>query len=85
MSSAREDWLVWVRRPGMAEALFDWCQSNLEGVTATCVHCRATITLDAGTGTGGVFDWHTHGGDYGCDSSPESGPDGCGGHTPGGV
>lgn len=63
-----------------------------EGTTAVCVHCSAPILLDQREGGGPGFDWGAspddwtgNGGvgmDYGCDMSPDTDADGCGGHSP---
>lgn len=47
-----------------------------------CVYCKKFIYLDAGIIGGGVPDWETCRGDFGCDDSPETNSDGTGGHLP---
>lgn len=63
-----------------------------EGTTAVCWHCGESILLDQVEGGGegmdwgaGPEDWPGNGGigmDYGCNDSPETDDEGCGGHEP---
>ena len=48
---------------------------------STCEHCGQAIA-EIRDGTSGATDWCTHGGDFGCDMSPESTDDACGSHEP---
>jgi hypothetical protein len=45
------------------------------------MYCKQSVYLDIAEG-GGVPDWRTDGGDYGCVDSPDSTDDGTGGHFP---
>lgn len=54
---------------------------NVQGAESQCTQCRAPIYLDFFEG-GGVGDWKTADGDYGCDRSPDTTEDGTGGHMP---
>ncbi len=58
---------------------------NAEGAQSTCAYCHEDIFLDVLIG-GGVTDWSTEDGDFGCPDSPESETvDGvleCAGHMP---
>jgi hypothetical protein len=68
------------------DKFYDAFLRNAQGAESRCVHCNAPIYLDIVEG-GGIPDWGTReegsvGGDYGCQSSPDSDGDGCGGHEP---
>lgn len=60
----------------------------ITGEEATCVQCRAHIVAIIDPYSG-VVDWGAPFGgdktmlDFGCDRSPLSGDEGCGGHNPG--
>lgn len=74
----KEAWAEWITGYG-ADKFLDDAIIRLHGAVSVCDYCERTITLDAGIGTGGVFDWHDDG-DYGCDDSPETTEEGCGSH-----
>jgi hypothetical protein len=52
-----------------------------EGAEGRCEACGERIYLDVREG-GGVPDWRTAGGDYGCDASPDTTEEGTGSHEP---
>jgi hypothetical protein len=69
--------------------LFDSIIANVQGAESTCRYCGQTILCDIVEG-GGVPDWKTRDGDYGCSYHPLTVNDtekdeGCYGHMPLGV
>ena len=81
-----EEWSHWLATykegdKSGAERFYDAFMFNAQNAEGTCVHCNEPIYLDIREG-GGVPDWRTIDGDYGCDNSPEGTDDACGGHTP---
>jgi len=76
----KADWLKWLEQYG-ADKLFDSLMRSVQDVRSRCVHCDEPIYCGILEG-GGVPDWKTGDGDYGCRFSPETGPDGTGGHCP---
>ncbi len=74
----REDWTQWLKTYG-AGKFYDAFMSIAQNAEGTCVHCDQPIYLDIREG-GGIPDWRTLDGDYGCNNSPENDEDGCGGH-----
>jgi hypothetical protein len=77
---SKKEWLKWVKTYGIGN-FFDAFIKNVEGAESTCRYCGNLIYVDITIG-GGVPDWSTEGGDFGCDASPETTPEGCGGHSP---
>lgn len=76
----RQSWANWLAGYGgqkFATAL----ARNVQGAKSRCTQCKQDIYLDFFEG-GGVGDWKTRDGDYGCDESPETTAEGCGGHMP---
>lgn len=73
-------WGKWLNKYG-AVKFYEAFMHSAQGARGICVNCRYPIYLDIREG-GGVPDWRTASGDYGCDASPETNEDGCGGHTP---
>jgi hypothetical protein len=83
----KRQWCDWLTRYLAAEGregLFDALVRTIQGAQSTCTYCEQFITCDIVEG-GGVPDWKTSDGDYGCDDSPETSGDGCGSHKPIGV
>jgi len=76
----RQSWANWLRGFG-AEAFYDSFLSNAQGAQSTCKQCHFPIYLDIVEG-GGVPDWKTADGSYGCAYSPDTNEDGTGGHLP---
>lgn len=80
MKKAKRDWLLWFKSYGAEKFLksFLW---NVEGAQSVCRHCGETIYVDVLIG-GGVPDWSTEDGDFGCIESPDTNSEGTGGHMP---
>lgn len=77
---AKADWLYWFKKYG-AEKFLDSFLHNVEGAESICEYCGKHIYVDVMIG-GGVPDWSTEDGDFGCDASPETTKNGCGSHMP---
>lgn len=77
---SREQWTNWLDGYGSGK-FFDSFIRNVQGAKGTCVQCGENIYLDIVEG-GGVPDWRTENGDYGCGDSPDTNADGTGGHLP---
>ena len=74
------EWVEWLRHYGLRK----FCEAfvrDAQGAQSTCIHCKEIIYLDILEG-GGICDWKTEDGDYGCSYSPDTNADGTGGHTP---
>jgi len=65
-SKERKSWVMWLRIFGAAK-LFDSIMVNAQGAESRCIHCGKPIYFDIVEG-GGVPDWKTADGDYGCTS-----------------
>jgi hypothetical protein len=76
----KQQWVAWLRNYGI-EKFFDAFVSNAQGAKSQCIYCRESIYLDIVEG-GGVPDWKTEDGDYGCISSPDTCLEGTGSHFP---
>jgi hypothetical protein len=76
-------WVAWLKVYS-AEKFFEAFMENAQGARSTCLHCGEPIYLDIVEG-GGVCDWRTEEGDYGCNDSPETTTEGCGSHKPQGL
>jgi hypothetical protein len=76
----KQGWLRWLEQYGTAEFL-DAFLRTVEGAQSTCRYCNRAIYVDVMIG-GGVPDWSTEKGDFGCDESPYTHEDGTGGHMP---
>lgn len=76
----RKQWAAWLR-DYTPEKFFDAFVYNAQGAKSKCAHCGEEIFLDIVEG-GGVPDWKTSDGDYGCSNSPETTDEGTGGHFP---
>jgi len=74
-----KQWATWLHRYG-AEAFYHSFMASSQDAKGRCIYCQNDIFLDMAEG-GGVPDWKTDDGDYGCDNSPDTTEDGCGGHT----
>ncbi len=61
-----QSWTKWLERYGI-ERFYRSFIRNAQNAESVCVHCRQPIYLDIAEG-GGVPDWCTAGGDYGCSS-----------------
>ena len=78
-AKAKESWCNWLRTYGI-EAFYDSMIAQVQGAKGTCKYCGETIYCDIVEG-GGCPDWGIDG-DYGCPDSPDTGPNGTGGHAP---
>ena len=76
----RTGWIAWFERFGAAK-FYDAFMRNAQYAESRCVHCREPIYLDIAEG-GGVPDWRTDDGDYGCGDSPATNDEGTGSHMP---
>ena len=77
---AKQQWLAWFKTYG-AKKFLDAFLHNVEGACSVCKHCNQPIYVDVLIG-GGVPDWSTEDGDFGCDKSPDTCEEGTGGHMP---
>lgn len=77
---SQEAWVKWLKgySPKAFLKVFLDVAQDAEG---TCVNCYEKIYLDIIEG-GGVPDWRTSDGDYGCARSPDSTHEEQGSHTP---
>lgn len=78
--SQKQSWVSWLTNYGLMKFLNAFL-SNVEGAESTCRHCHQKIYVDVMVG-GGVPDWSTKDGDFGCHESPDTNDEGCGGHEP---
>lgn len=76
----KKDWLAWFKSYG-AKKFLDSFLRNVEGAKSECEFCGEDIYVDVLIG-GGVPDWSTEDGDFGCSYSPETNEEGTGGHSP---
>jgi hypothetical protein len=79
-TKAMREWVSWLTGYG----LLKFCKAfvrNAQGAQSTCRHCHEHIYLDILEG-GGVTDWKTKDGDYGCHESPDTCTEGTGSHMP---
>ena len=76
----KEEWIEWLRKYGVENFLNSFLQT-VEGAESTCKNCGEKIYVDIMIG-GGCPDWSTKDGDFGCEKSPETCEEGCGGHVP---
>lgn len=76
----RADWIAWLQGYG-AGAFYDAFMVTAQDAASRCTQCGESIYLDIREG-GGVPDWRTAEGDYGCDDSPETTAEGVGSHNP---
>lgn len=79
-SLSKRAWLKWLQEYTPAKFLEAFL-TNVEGAEGTCTHCHQYIYVDVLIG-GGVPDWSTEDGDFGCDASPDTTADCCGSHMP---
>ena len=80
MADLINSWVKWMENYGAKKFLKAFL-SNAQGAQSTCIYCHCHIYLDVIEG-GGVTDWKTKDGDYGCDESPVTRTTGCGSHFP---
>jgi len=79
-ATERRDWVVWLDTYSAAK-FYDAFMLNAQDACGHCVQCNEPIFLDIREG-GGVPDWRTRDGDYGCVESPETTDEGVGSHRP---
>ncbi len=79
-SKDKRGWVSWFNSYG-ADRFYDAFIFNSQGAQSTCSYCGQHIYLDIVEG-GGVPDWKTEDGDYGCGDSPETREQGTGSHMP---
>ena len=71
VKSERADWVRWLEGDGLGK-FYDAFARNARGAESQCVHCCHSIFLDIVEG-GGVPDWKTRDGDYGCEGQGSDG------------
>ena len=76
----RTAWVKWLKSYGPGR-FFDAFMRSAQNAESVCEQCGERIYLDIAEG-GGVPDWCTTDGDYGCFYSPDTCEAGTGGHTP---
>ncbi len=76
----KDEWIRWLDTYGSRNFLESFLQ-NVENAESTCVYCKQKIYVDVLIG-GGVPDWSTLDGDFGCENSPDTTTEGTGGHMP---
>ena len=76
----KDEWIRWMDNYGTRKFLEAFLR-NVENAESTCAYCNRTIYVDVMIG-GGVPDWSTLDGDFGCAKSPDTTPEGTGGHMP---
>lgn len=75
----KQEWVAWLERYG-ARKFLDSFLRTAHGAESECVQCGEPIFLDLLEG-GGVADWKTEDGGYGCPDSPDTNDEGTGGHV----
>jgi hypothetical protein len=78
--SAQAQWVQWLAGYGAARFYADFLRIA-QDAESQCVLCRSLIYLDIAEG-GGIPDWRTADGDYGCLESPDTSEEGTGSHVP---
>lgn len=78
--SDRDQWAKWLLSYG-PEKFYDSFIRSAQNAESRCVNCNSLIYLDIAEG-GGIPDWRTQNGDYGCGESPDTNDSGTGGHIP---
>lgn len=76
----KQQWLKWLEDYG-TDKFLDAFLRTVENAESICIHCHQTIYVDVLIG-GGIPDWSTEDGDFGCDEHPQSNEEGCYGHEP---
>lgn len=76
---AKQEWLKWLKGYD-ASKFYDAFVKVAQGAEGTCEYCDQPIYLDIVEG-GGIPDWKTADGDYGCNKSPETCEEGTGSHS----
>lgn len=73
-------WLQWLETY-TPQKFIEAFLRNVENTESVCQYCGENIYVDVLIG-GGVADWSTERGDFGCYNSPETTDDHCGSHMP---
>lgn len=76
----KQQWVQWAEDYDKYD-LFDALLHSIQGAKSECRNCHREIFCDIIEG-GGVPDWKTSDGDYGCINSPYTNDQGTGGHEP---
>jgi hypothetical protein len=76
----RVNWIGWLKWYGPGK-FYDAFVETAQYTEGKCRNCRQSIYLDIIEG-GGVPDWRTEDGDYGCVESPDTTGEGTGSHEP---
>lgn len=76
----KQSWVDWLTKYGLMHFLDSFLRS-VEGAESTCRHCGEKIYVDVMIG-GGVPDWSTEDGDFGCEKSPDTDDEATGCHEP---
>src|SRR5437899_2452142 len=71
----KRGWLKWLERYGAKGFLTSFLR-NVEGAESTCIYCGKRIYVDVLIG-GGVADWSTEDGDFGCGFTSLTTEEGC--------
>lgn len=80
LEKEKASWLNWLKSYTPKKFLESFLR-NVEGAQSTCQYCHEPIYVDVLIG-GGVPDWSTAEGDFGCEKSPETCEEGVGSHMP---
>ena len=76
----KASWVKWLNTYG-TDKFLDSFLRTVEHAQSTCQYCKQHIYVDVLIG-GGVPDWSTLDGDFGCFYSPDTTTKGTGGHMP---
>lgn len=76
----RDAWVSWLLNYGPGK-FYDAFMQTAQDAESECRNCGDRIYLDIAEG-GGVPDWRTEDGDYGCCDSPDNTDESTGGHVP---
>ena len=63
-AKARKEWVAWLEQYGPAR-FYDAFLRIAQDAKSTCTRCGQAVFLDIREG-GGITDWRTEDGDYGC-------------------
>lgn len=80
VAQQRREWVEWLKRYG-AENFYDAFVEIAQDARSKCIYCQQPIYLDIVMG-GGIPDWYSHYGDFGCPDAPDTDEEGTGSHKP---
>lgn len=80
METAKLNWVDWLE-DYWADKFYDAFMKYAQNAKGSCLYCGNDIYLNIPE-IGGIPDWKLRDGDYGCNQSPETNEEGCGGHKP---